>query len=529
MPISVKSRSLVANSIWNYAGAASLILITFVTIPLYLGALGLERYGVLAVLTAILTPITVLNVGVTQATVKFVASHAASGELGLARKSVAASVLINLAIGVFGALVCTIVAGVLPRIGFKISPTLEMEAQAALKLVGLQWLVSLIGGNFRGVIEGMRDQRRVFVGDVANAVLTAACCLSLALYTHRLPGFLLGQLIAATVMAAYWWRQAAWALDGLPLRWVEARDGLRRVYGYSFWQTINALVAVLANIGDKFFIGIFLSAVTLGAYNVVLRVQGIARTSFYSVNQALFPAASAAVVQPGESERLVVTATWHVTLVAGTSLALVTVCGPAFLELWVGSEVAHIAGLPLRVLILTLLFEIPSATGASYLNAHSLTRLTAYNSVGTTVLTLGLIFALGFPLGAFGVALSGLLGLALTRIPFHVWMHRSYFSDYVSRPDFLRAFYGVGFCCLVGALVTCPVFDLIFQWRPRVDGFALALLACVPLLLAVVLLGVRFIFKDHIRMREFCVAVESRGIWLLSPGLGWCARKYLPV
>lgn len=525
----VKSRSLVSNSAWNYAGAAVLLIITFVTIPLYLHALGLERYGVLAILMAILAPITVLNVGVTQATVKFVASHVAANEPARARESVAASFTINLGIGLMGAVFCACAAGFLSRFGFKIPPEMQIEAEASLRLVGLQWLFSLIGGNFRGVIEGLRDQRRVFFGDILNAILTAGLCLGFALYTRNLTGYLTGQLIATVIMSCYWWRQAVFALQGLPLGWVAARRGLRQVYGYSFWQTINAMVAVLANVGDKFFIGIFLSALTLGAYNVVLRVQAVARMSFYSVNQALFPAASAATSRPGESEALVVAATWHVSLFGGVGLAMVTVCGPAFLELWVGNGVAQEAGLPLRVLILTLLFEIPSATGSSYLNAHSLVRLTTFNNMATTVLTLLLIFTLGFSFGATGVAMGGLIGLALTRIPFHAWMHRRYFAAYVNRKDFLRAFYGVGFCCSAGALALCPVFDMIFAWRPRIDGFILAFVGSAPLLLILILSGIRFILDDRLRMREFCLGVESRQIWLLSSGLGRWARRFLPT
>jgi O-antigen/teichoic acid export membrane protein len=525
----VKSLSLFSNSIWNYAGAATLVIITLVAIPVYLKVLGLERYGMLALLTAILTPITVLNVGVTQATVKFVAMYTADNEYIKARECVGASLVFNVGIGLLGVLFCLFAAHFLHRFNLKISPSMALEAESSLRFVGLQWLFSLIGGNFRGVIEGLRDQRSVFFGDFFNAILTAALCITFAINTQNLTGYLTGQVIASFIMICYWWRQSSRALQGLPFRWGEIRRGMRQVYDFSFWQTVNAAVAVLANIGDKFFIGIFLSAITLGAYNIALRIQSIARTSFYSVNQALFPAASALVGRSGASESVVVGATWNVSLFAGVLLSIIFLCGPSFLELWVGSEVAQMAGMPLRVLILTLIFEIPSATGSSYLNAHAQTRLTAFNNIATTLLTLGLMFLLGLRFGDTGVAMSGLIGLFITRMPFHIWMHSRFFTKYVSRKNFLHAFYGVGFCCIAGALAIGPLFDMIYAWCQGVAGFILAFTICTPLLLLFIITAIRFVLKDRQRMREIYLALEGRQCRFLPSAVERCARKFFMV
>jgi O-antigen/teichoic acid export membrane protein len=494
-----------------------LMIITFLTVPVYVNILGLERYGLLSLLSAILTPVTVFNVGVTQATVKFVASYAVANQQVKARGCVMASLLINTGIGLMGLLFCFFASDLLHRFNLKISPSLMSEAESSLQLMGLQWLFSLISGTFRGVIEGLRDQRNVFFGDFLNTALTAAFCITLTLSTQNLLGYLTGQLIVSLIMTTYWWRQSVRALHELPLRWDEIRRGISQVFHFSFWQTVNAMVAVLANVGDKFFIGIFLSAVTLGAYNIALRIQSIARLSFYSVNQALFPAASASVAQLGASEALVVRTTWHVSFFAGIALAVIALSAPSFLELWVGAEVSQMAGIPLRILILTLLFEIPSATGSSYLNAQAMTRLTAFNNFTTTLLTLALIFLLGVRFADTGVALSGLLGLAITRMPFHSWMHARFFTKYVSRTEFLHAFYGVGFCCIAGVLVIFPLFDLIYSSLRGYTGFLLAFTVSVPLLLLFIFTAVRFCLRDFQRIEEIHRVVKAAYSRLLLP------------
>jgi O-antigen/teichoic acid export membrane protein len=325
-------------------------------------------------------------------------------------------------------------------------------------------------------------------------------------------------------MTVFWWRQASVALGGLSVTWGGTRTKIREVYGYSIWQMANALVAVAANVGDRYFIALRLSAASLGSYTVSLRVQSMGRMLFYSVNQALFPAASAASTEPGRSERLVVTATWHVSFLAGLALGWITICGPAFLKLWVGAQVSEMAGTALRVLVLTLVFEIPSATGSSYLNAHALTKLTALNNVFTTALTLGLMVPLGERYGVAGVALAALAGLVLTRPPLHVWMYRRYFGPHVPAGDYFSAFYGVGLCSLLLSAAFSPMFDWLFSLAEGVLGFLLASAVVGPLYLAAVVALVRWGLADSARLQELCNTAAARNLPIVSPLFARLAR-----
>lgn len=522
-PSSGAKTSLLANSAWNYAGTAVNIVSTLIMTPVYVRAMGLEQYGILAVLSAILAPIGVLNVGVTQASVKFVAFHSAKNEFDEARDAVAASLTINLAIGIAGALLCFLGAAYFPLLGFKISPELQGDAITGLRLIGGVWLVTQVAGNFRGVLEGLRQQRRVMYGDTLTVLANVVCCLPLVLITHRLSWFITGQLIATAAVAIYWWHQARRELHGLRLAWKSVRNAVPHVYSYSFWQTVNAATAIAANVGDRYFIGIWLSAATLGSYNVALRVQSVGRTLFYAANQALFPAASAASAEPGVSERLVVTASWYIALFAGLGLGIMTICGPGFLELWIGAEVRIEAGFVLRVFLITLLFEIPSAIGSSYLNAHALTKLTAANNVATTIVTLGLMFPLGISYGINGVAVAALVGLAFTRAPFQVWMHARYFARYVSRGEFLKSFYGVGACNLAGILAVSPLFDLLYKRTGGgVVAFVVAFVPATVLYIGLVCVMVRLVLNQGGRLGELWQLVVARGRQF---ALAWPQRR----
>lgn len=514
----VRPRGILSNSAWNYTGAGFGLVATLVTTPIYLHALGLERFGLFAVLLAILSPMGVLNAGVTQGTVKFIATFSEQKNHTAVRECVVAGLLINMAVGLFGAVACIIAAPCFLNLGFKIAPELAGEAQVALRLMGLQWFVTQVASTFRGVFEGLRDQRKVVIGDTIGTVLTAILCSVAAVITGKLSWLIAGQVAAGILLAIYWLVQARTAVRGFQMASRISSQRIGQVYGYSRWQVLNAAAAILANVGDRYFIGIFLSAATLGAYNVALRAQSVGRTLFYSVNQALFPAASAVSTQPGASELLVVTVTWHVSLMAGIGLGAMTVCGPSFLHLWVGPEIAGSTGLALRLLLLTLLLEIPSATGASYLNAHGLTRLSMFNNVITTILTIGLMVPLGLLYGVNGVAASGLIGLGLSRAPFHFWMHKAFFSNHVDRRHFLHAFYGVSVFNFLAAMITWPIFDAIFSHVGGFSGFMYATVVTGPIFLCIVLLSVIHILKDAERLTELSVAIAARRLPVLSRG-----------
>lgn len=504
------------NSTWNYAGALFGVVAALVATPLQLYALGLERYGVLAILSAILAPMGAFNAGVTQSTVRYVASHSAAGDLSAARESIDASLLVNLLIGLCGAAVCWISAPYLLQDTFKIDPLLLPDARRALQFMGVLWLLMQVSGNFRGVLEGFRDQRRVVLGDMAAIFLTTVLSTALALVTRELSWFVLGQISAVALMTAFWWWQA-YRMLGQPFHpWRAGRRKILEVYQYSIWQVLNAIATIAAGVADRFYIGIFMSTTTLGAYNVAVRVQSVMRPLFASANQALFPSASAAASQEGVSERLVVQTTWYVAFLGGLVFAGAAVFGPAFLDLWVGSEIAARAGLALRIFLITLLFEIPSATCASYLNAHARTKLTGLNSMACSLVTIACMIPLGQIWGINGVALGGLVGLLLVRVPFHLSIYRKYFVRHVSGSEYFKAFYGLGFLSVAMVLLLSPGIDWLFAQHRGAGTFALAMSVTAPLLFGGFIWAVIKLLRGGPQLRMLIATVAAQRVPVIS-------------
>ena len=506
----IKGHGLAINSAWNFAGSGFALVIGVVTVPIYLHALGIERFGILAILQALIAPIAILNAGVTSSTIKYVASYVGSGKVDQARQAIAGALLVNFCVGLFGAVIFFFGASYFLKVGFKISPDLLADAENALRMMGAVWFVAQIRANFRGVLEGLQDQRRVAAGDAIKTITTAVFCSAAALATGKLSWFVFGQFISLSgSMLLFWW-QASREMCGLGISHKTALVGVKDVFSYSAWSVVNSAIATIANIADKYVIGIAISVSSLGAYSVAQRLQDLSRILFYAVKNALFPAASAVVHLEGSAERLVVRTTWSVSFFAGILLAVIAVCGPSFLRVWVGDEVANVISLPLRILILKLIFEIPSVFIASYLSATKRVRLIAANNAFTTVLTLSLLIPLAMKYGLTGVAVSLFLGMLLTRLPFHFWAYCKFFRSYFSAGEYFKSLYGVGFVCFIAGVGASALVDLtLFDLHPWVRLIVTAVSSVVAIAVFTTV-SVALIYSDFPRLKNDFLAIFSK-------------------
>jgi O-antigen/teichoic acid export membrane protein len=467
--MSAKPKGIVSNSMWNYIGAGSALLIVALTIPYYIGQMGIERQGVLAILAIVTGSFGLLNAGVTHATTRYVAEFVAECRPDKAEGVVGASFVLNLGIGVLGVVIAFLTADVLMSQVFKVNPELRLESVHAMRITGGVWCLSQVAGTFRSALIGLQDQRRVVATDMLVSAVTAGACSAVLLWRQTLGAFTMAQLFAGSIALLIW--IYVYRLHfSVRARIADYRASMGKVINYSKWQIVNSVFGVAAGTADRVIIGVLMSMSALGHYSVAQRVQASSRVLFNGVNQALFPALSSLVSEQGSgrAENLLVNWTWRLMFVSGGLLAVVAVICPAVLELWVGPSVASSVATPLRWLLLVVILEIPSATCASYLYARSMNRLVALCNIATGIVSIGMVAGLGMVFGVNGIAAGGFVALFLTRMPFHLWLHRRHLRELCDFRMYFMACYGL-FAAQVGSGVAIAfVFD---QYWSVGDGF----------------------------------------------------------
>jgi O-antigen/teichoic acid export membrane protein len=107
----VSGRLLARNTIWNLVGQTAPLLVAFITIPILIKQIGVDRFGVLSVAWMLIGYFSLFDFGIDQGLTKIVADRLGSGEHNEIPTLVWTSLAILLALGLLsGAALAGVVA-----------------------------------------------------------------------------------------------------------------------------------------------------------------------------------------------------------------------------------------------------------------------------------------------------------------------------------------------------------------------------------------------------------------------------------
>lgn len=339
--MSDKPQRVVHDTLINLLGATFPVLITLVTVPMYLRTIGDVRYGVLTLVWLIIGRFSLFDLGLGRATTNRLAKirHAPLED----RTSIFwGALLANLGLGTVGGLGLWVLTGAWGVRLFGIPSNLGTELVRALPFLALGFPLVTTSSVFIGALDAHQDFGRANVVGVLGAGLTAVLPLLGAL----LFGPTLSVVVAWTVVgrlaagiAALWACQQAGVFKGFRLGTLREIAGLLR---YGGWVSVsNAIGPILVSL-DRFMISSQLGAHAVPYYaipsSVVTRVQVLAG----SLQRALFPRFS---TQDGESaKRVAVDSVLALSVVMTPILIVVVLLLRPFLGVWLGPDYAQQAG-----------------------------------------------------------------------------------------------------------------------------------------------------------------------------------------
>ena len=341
-------RSLSRNLVVNLVGSALPIVVSFITVPLYIHAIGAARYGVVSLTWTLLVYLGVLDFGLSRAAAN------ALGRLGHASSRERSPVLVtalflNLLFGLSASAVLYGIGGALLWRWFPLSGELAQEAVAAFP-----WMIPMLPiALMTSVAIAALDSRERFLlsttvsccGLILSAVLPL---ISVEIFGPSLrviiPAIMLVRLgvLLAMLTAVFWveWPIRSFVLD---LVWA------RRLFGFGAWVSVSSVVSPILEGFDQLVIGRMLGAAAVAHYAVPFSLAIRSQLLVHSLSRTLFPRLSRETVETGR--RLTGRAVLSLIYLFGA------ICGPAiliigpFLDLWVGHEFAQASTLVAQILI----------------------------------------------------------------------------------------------------------------------------------------------------------------------------------
>lgn len=332
--------SIGRKTLTNIAGSVIPLLVTIITVPLYLKILGDVRYGVLALVWLILSYFAFLEMGLGKATTNHIA------RLNDAPDSERASLFwtalaVNAGFGMVAAVIFWGIGSYLMTNVLKIPPEFRAEALAALPWIIATLPLALVSSVLNGALEG---RNRFFVVNglqIASALVFQVVPLAVA-YIY---GPSLSVVIPAAVLSRAFMNipflGACFFYVPLSTRPAFSRESVRSLMSYGGWVAISGMIGPILETMDRFLIGVILGAQAVTHYTVPYQLVTKARVLPGSLSRALFPKFSAAESQ--ETDALAV-ASLHSLALAMTPLVVggIVFLHP-FMIAWVGKDLATIA------------------------------------------------------------------------------------------------------------------------------------------------------------------------------------------
>jgi O-antigen/teichoic acid export membrane protein len=400
------------------------IVLSVVITPYVVGVLGIERYGLWTFLASVVAYASLLQLGVGQATIRFVAFHSERGELDVVRRIVTYGLASHLVLGLLLTPLAWLVGrSLLPHVGLP-GPLLKSgetlfplvlayfffagaARSVGMLLIGLErlWVVSLV----------------TFASQVAYAV-TAVVLLSSG---AGLYGLLAASVVQTSVQALAFYGIAHRLIGrviGNPL--LLDRRIVRELLRFGGWTQVNTL-ASLVNATDAIIIGSWVNVGSVGAYGIGRRLAQLVTLIPLTLLPPLLPAAASIHAQGDDRKlaRSVLDASRLVGLLSFAVTGFVVAAAPLITTVWLGRSYPDVVGITTLLAVAYLINNL-TGVGTTVVTAIGRPRYEAEYAVLGMVLNIVATVLLAPFLGLYGIVGGTVIGIGISSLYFLWRFHR---------------------------------------------------------------------------------------------------------
>ncbi len=335
-------RLLARNAVWNLIGNGAPMLVAVFCIPILIGGLGKDRFGVLALAWALIGYASLFDLGLGRALTQLVAKKLGAGEEREVPRLVWTSLLLMLLLGVVGAAVVGLLSPWLVHRALHVPGALQRETLQSFYLLALSVPVVIGTAGLRGLLEAHQRFGLVNALRIPMGVFTFAGPLLVLPFSRSLfpvVGILVaGRLIAWVAHLLVCFRVAPEL--GHRIAWQRTAAGPLLRFGG--WMTVSNVVGPLMVSLDRFLIGAMVSMAAVAYYATPYEVV----TKLWIVPSALvgvmFPAFSTSFAQDRDRTALLYGRSVKYLLLVLFPIMLCTVAlAQDGLKLWLGPEFAQ--------------------------------------------------------------------------------------------------------------------------------------------------------------------------------------------
>lgn len=415
---------LLRNSLWNMSGAALPAITALATVPLLIGALGVEGYGIVTLIAAVIGYFAVLDVNFSAGAIKYLAESHTSNDRQRFAETFWFGAMFYGALGLAGATIVYFAADLFLLRFFDVSSAAQSETELAFKIAALGFLLTQLQNYLLVVPQALQRYDRsakseAFFGVFVNVASVVAAMAG-------------GGIIGVTVV-----RIAISAMNVLYLSWLirqfdielgfrmPGRVTRQALVSFSAYAYLSKIASTLHEHGDKLIVGALAGPVAVTFYSVPATLASRILGLTYRLSSVIYPRASslAASQQIHELKPVYLGAMRYITYINLVALGVIILAGDTFLHKWVGESFVEKGYIVLVLMTLALLVDsftnIPSLVN----DALGHPKVTGKFALARGIIGIALVYVGTLTWGIVGAAAAHLLSSILMTTAFLLYVH----------------------------------------------------------------------------------------------------------
>lgn len=408
---------VILNTIILYTKIVVVMIINLWTVPLLLRAMGKSDYGLFLLIAGVIAMLAFLNAAMTVSTQRFMSITMGENDAGKLNVIYNVSIVLHVIIGV---IVVAMLEGCAPFLfngGLNIPEGRTVAAQWIYQFLVVSTLFTILAVPFDAVLNAHENMLVFSVISIIEAVAKLILALLLPVLTGDALIWYGGGWAAITIMGATF----KYIYTRLKYRSLKPdyhqfdKQVFKEMFGFSGWNTFNALAIVGRNQGIAIILNLFIGTIANAAYGIANQINGLlsyfSATLQKSINPQLMKSEGL-----NDSERMLRIAFTlsKVSIFAISILAIPLIAEmPFIIKLWLKDEIPD-GTIPFTryILVVSIIFQM-SAGLMSAIQSHG--RIRGYTLTISAVLLLNipvayLILKLDYPphyimMGMIGIEL----------------------------------------------------------------------------------------------------------------------------
>ncbi len=332
-------KSLLSSASWSLLSTVWFTAVGFLLTPFLTASLGADYYGLFLLVTSISGLLTVMDLGLGQATLRYVAYYYGRNDLAGINRAMGSTSAVYL---VTGSLAWAMLFFGAPWLAswLALAPADVALGISLLRLTAFNLGLMLVSGAFGAIPPALQRYDINSLVTVAQSALQVVGTVVILRSGGGVYELVLWAVISTLVRQIANVVIAKCLIPRLRLMPLPSRAGLREVFGYGVFATATQMLGIVWKEADRLLVGGLLNTASVAYLSVPKSLVFRGTDAVASLGAALFPRFS--VTQDlEEARRLFLTATWSLLLATSALYVPVTLLFPAFLRLWMGPEFAQ--------------------------------------------------------------------------------------------------------------------------------------------------------------------------------------------